>query len=70
MNTEEIENALKEYRHFDGVFPADLIPKPQKYPYSVIVNYDTSQFPGTHWICFFYPQNINVNILIHLVLNH
>ena len=56
MNTEEIEHALKEYRHFDGVFPADLIPKPQKYPYSVIVNYDTSQFPGTHWICFFLPS--------------
>lgn len=48
MNTSQINNLLKHYKNFIGVFPKDMLPE-----YKVgtlIANTDDSSMPGEHWI--------------------
>jgi len=42
---------------FRGVFPVDKIPTLKALPSAVIVNLDTSKFPGSHWIALFFPKS-------------
>lgn len=62
MNTAEIDAILSMHPstrpHYIGTFPLDLSPNcvlPR--PSICIVNSDSSQYPGTHWLCFFLPDD-------------
>jgi hypothetical protein len=48
MNTLEINNVLKYYKNFKGVYPLDKIPNINKG--SIIINTDVSSGPGKHWV--------------------
>ncbi|HWY33610.1 MAG TPA: hypothetical protein VNX68_03120 [Nitrosopumilaceae archaeon] len=56
MNSLQIEHALLSdpsvRDQFVGVFPADAIPEKQ-YPGAYIVNTDSSNEPGQHWVAFY-----------------
>ena len=43
--------------NFDGVFPADTLKKPDKYPSCFIANTDDSTRPGEHWVAFNFPDS-------------
>ena len=62
LSTLDILKAIKtdEYakRYFIGVFPRDKLPQAQfKYPYSLIMNTDTSENKGQHWLAMHYDTN-------------
>lgn len=40
---------------FKGCFPCDLLPQPEKldYPAALIINLETHQFEGSHWVAVF-----------------
>jgi hypothetical protein len=48
MNTLEINNKLKHFKNFNGVFPRDKLPKLKNG--TIIVNTDKSSEPGEHWV--------------------
>lgn len=50
MYSGEINSILKNVPGFVGVFPRDQIPKPPKMPAFYVVNYDSSDEPGEHWV--------------------
>jgi len=52
MNTEEIENVLKQkcIKDFDGVFSSDTLPTR---PRLLVVNTDPATSPGRHWVCMY-----------------
>lgn len=54
MLTEQVNEALAGYRGFLGAWPCDRIPDigPKQ---GVVVNTDTSDKPGTHWIAIYRP---------------
>ena len=56
MNGNQINNALLSdsvvKRTFVGVFAADHLPE-KEYPGGYIVNTDTSDKPGQHWVAFY-----------------
>lgn len=56
MLTEEINDALVDYRGFLGTWPCDMIPdiSPRE---GVVVNTDPSNKPGTHWIAIYRPAH-------------
>jgi len=64
MNTDEIECLLrKSYKQdtipatFRGVFPRDQLPLPfTKWPSGCVVNTDTADQPGKHWVSFYQPS--------------
>src|SRR6266481_3355530 len=43
--------------NFDGVFPADMLRKPKKYPSCFIANTDDSTRTGEHWVAFNFPDS-------------
>ena len=58
MNTEEIKcvincDPVMRYKVL-GVFARDQIPALTYFPCALIVNTDTSDLPGKHWIAFYY----------------
>ena len=61
MNTEEIFNLMqsdKEIRKkFMGVYPIDLIPNNLPIPFLIVVNLDTSEKKGSHWIVLHHQKN-------------
>ena len=59
MKTEEINKAMENYSGFVGTFPSDEIPdiEPNE---GVIVNTDTKDKPGTHWIAIYRPEHASV----------
>ena len=60
MDSAEIEKIMAESRvarkYFLGCFPADGIPRPQNFPYSLIVNEDPKTQRGSHWTGLFVPN--------------
>jgi hypothetical protein len=44
-------------KSFLGVFPIDRLPKISTYPASAIINTDTSQYKGEHWLAFYIDLN-------------
>ena len=50
MYSGEINSILKNTPGFVGVYPRDKIPKPEKLPAFYVVNYDSSNEPGEHWV--------------------
>ena len=62
MNNKEISRVLERLINpnlcnFLGVFSGDLIPNMtfvNRYPAAYVVNSDTSESPGEHWLAFYY----------------
>ena len=50
----QIQNRLKNNKHFVGVFSADSLPDVTtlNVDSSLIVNYSKSNHPGSHWVAF------------------
>ena len=43
--------------YFSGVYASDQIPKSfTYYPACFVVNIDPSNLPGTHWVCYYFPD--------------
>ncbi|RWS22663.1 Peptidase-like protein [Leptotrombidium deliense] len=57
MYTKEIQDALKYTSWFKGVFASDMLPQPER-RMSMIVNTDSADKEGTHWIAVFVQNNI------------
>ena len=59
MNTNIIENYLRKFPAFLGAFPADLhcLPIILNYPSGLIVNSDSCNFPGAHWIAIYFKSS-------------
>ena len=57
MNTIEIENYLRNFPNFAGVYPRDFLPVDLKLNKGIIINTDASSEPGEHWVSIF--KNIN-----------
>jgi len=54
MNTNQINEYLKNFHCFLGTFPEDKIfMKIEKKPAAMVVNTDPSSKPGTHWVAIF-----------------
>lgn len=57
MNTETVDRILKSLpatkRFYRGCFAADQIPTCNNFPCSVVVNLDTSEHKGSHWVALF-----------------
>lgn len=59
MNTHELEEkAAKLIANFDGVFARDYLPSRKKRNRSFIMNSDTSNLPGKHWIAVIVRNNV------------
>lgn len=60
MNGQEIDEILYSYhstkRYYLGNFPIDRLPRRPKAPYSIVINYDQVQEPGSHWCCIYADQ--------------
>lgn len=56
MLTQEINGALAGYRGFLGAWPCDMVPNigPKQ---GVVVNTDTSNKEGAHWIAIYRPKH-------------
>lgn len=57
MDTHQLEAILRHdpytERYFLGVFAADHLPKTYTQPCCYIANIDSSDKPGSHWVCVF-----------------
>ena len=64
MNSAQIDAALRSDRctkyTFAGVFPSDALAilVKQLLPACYVVNLDPSSKPGSHWVCFYFPDNL------------
>lgn len=56
MYSGEIKSILKDIPGFVGVFPRDRIQSPKKLPAFYVVNYDSSNEPGEHWVAIHFPS--------------
>ena len=71
MLSNEIKKFLAKEKHFMGCYPCDKLPTfPKKLPRSLIVNTDSVQRPGDHWVALvftekecFYFDSFGVGIL-------
>lgn len=43
-------------KFYYGTYPANLIPKIDTFPASLVVNMDNSNLPGSHWVAMFLPN--------------
>jgi hypothetical protein len=58
MDTTTINKLLKNSKRFIGAYPRDMIPHNIKErPAGIIVNTDTSEKPGEHWIAIIIEKN-------------
>ena len=68
MDTSEIMDLMmkdqKIKKNFKGVYPIDLIPENLDYPSLIVVNLDSSEKKGSHWVVLHY---ILILILIGLL---
>ena len=59
MNTQEIkEKAEKLLDNFEGVFARDELPSKRRRNRMFVMNTDTSNLPGTHWVAVIVRNNI------------
>jgi hypothetical protein len=82
MDSREVEKICKKHvPHFVGVYPLNKLPSALRPPANLIVNTDTNNLPGEHWLAvsyqtggivyafdpfgFYYPQNLKI-YLSHL----
>jgi hypothetical protein len=49
MDTREIKQRLLDSSSFRGVYPLDMLPKVVGRPYSLVLNLDSHDEPGSHW---------------------
>lgn len=55
MNSLEIEYILKNaVSVFEGVFPADKVPKTVNLHSAIVANTDPASKPGEHWVAFYF----------------
>lgn len=47
-------------KYFVGTYPSDRIPAPERFPYSMVVNLDSSVDEGSHWVAIFAPNHHEV----------
>ena len=55
MNTIQINNVLtKHVKHFQGVYPIDILPSTLIKQLKIFINLDKHYMPGSHWVpaCF------------------
>jgi len=61
MYSDKLNRLGKKYiPDFNGVYPVDKLPKVIKSPTSIIVNTDTSNLQGQHWIALSYEKGKEV----------
>ena len=54
LNTIQIDQITKNLiKDYDGTFPIDNLPQTRKKTYKLIINTDTQNLPGTHWIALY-----------------
>lgn len=57
MDTTTINRILRSLpttnRYYAGCFPSDALRLPGKYPSAAVVNLDTSDEPGSHWVAIY-----------------
>lgn len=53
----DILNLASEIKNFRGVFMRDTLPKKTNKSECSIVNLDSNENPGTHWVCYFKNKN-------------
>lgn len=60
MNTTTIDKVLSSHpvsrKYYMGCFPADRIPKCQKFPCAAVLNLDTANKRGSHWVAMYAPS--------------
>jgi hypothetical protein len=60
MNTLEILDKIRNdsvLGHvFVGVFPINLLPKVKHFPAALIINLDSSNLPGSHWVALYFTK--------------
>src|SRR6188768_1478191 len=63
--TEEIDEILESNKYtqkaYMGCFPSNGLPKCIKYPCSMVVNFDDSSKPGTHWVAIYAPNSLEAS---------
>ena len=57
LNTDQIDNLLKNCTKFKGAYACDQIPNVNDSEYSLIVNTDVSELPGQHWTALMFKGN-------------
>ncbi len=57
MNTLEINKYLKDFSQFKGTYPKDLLPKIYGLPIGIVINTDSSDEPGEHWVAVYIDRN-------------
>lgn len=59
MNTEEIDNILRNHPCYKGTFSLNNHPTIQNYPSCFVVNTQTSNLSGQHWFAIWVSNNRN-----------
>ena len=57
MWASEIEETMRKFPNFIGVFSRDTLPKQVSLPMGLIVNTDAKTEVGTHWVAIFIDKN-------------
>ncbi len=58
MQSNQISKRLSSLKCFVGTFPRDLLPEKVNFrPAALVLNTDTSDKPGTHWVAIFLTTN-------------
>ena len=77
MDETEIENILHKEKNFLGCFASDQLPSiPSSFPKSMIINTDTANSSGEHWValvlkkkCCFYFDSFGLPVMNNNILN-
>ena len=54
MDTNEINAALHNTKDFLGTYALDRIPKVKRFPAGLVINTDSSDKPGEHWVAVYF----------------
>jgi len=57
MDSNEITREMLGYKNFIGVFPRDKLPLKLKRPCGLVINTDSAQEPGEHWVAIYLLRN-------------
>lgn len=64
MSSVQIDRILQKNpvtkKIYMGCFPSNTLPKCQRYPCAMVVNFDEVGEPGTHWVALFIPNEHRV----------
>ena len=77
MDSNEIEDILSYDKHFMGCFASNQLPSfPSSFPKSMIINTDTANSSGEHWValvlkkkCCFYFDSFGLPVMNNNILN-